>query len=82
MKRKLYKSSGDKVFFGVLGGFAEKHNLNSSAVRIVFSLLTCFTAVIPGLFLYVILGIALKTDPMINVNYKEYLENKKEKTLK
>lgn len=82
MKRKLYKSSGDKVLFGVLGGFAEKHNINSSAVRIVFGLITCFTAVIPGLFLYIILSIVLKHDPMTEINYKEYLENQKEKTLK
>lgn len=72
---KLYRSESDKVFFGVLGGFAYSHNISSAAVRIVYSLLTVFTAVFPGVVLYVILGAILKKDPMITTNYKEYLEN-------
>lgn len=77
---KLYKSAGDKVLLGVLGGFAQKHNVNSYAVRIIFSLLTVFTAFFPGILLYILLGTILKQDPMITTNYKEYL--KKEKMLK
>lgn len=79
MKKKLYKSSGDKMFFGVLGGFAQKYNINSTAVRIVYSLLTIFTAVLPLLLVYILFGIFLKEDPMITVNFKEYLQNEKEK---
>ncbi|MBQ7580701.1 MAG: PspC domain-containing protein [Clostridia bacterium] len=75
---KLYKSDSDKIFFGVLGGFAEKYNRDSTAVRIVYSLLTVFTAVIPGLILYVVLGCTLKVDPMRTTNYKEYLSNRNE----
>lgn len=77
MKKKLYKSSSDKIFFGVLGGFGEKYNKNPTAVRIVYSLLTAFTAVIPGLFLYIISGLILKPDPMVTTNYKEYLNSRK-----
>lgn len=77
---KLYKSAGDKVLLGVLGGFAQKHNVNSCAVRIIYSLLTVFTAFFPGIVLYILLGAILKEDPMITTDYKEYL--KKEKMLK
>ena len=76
MNNKLYKSQTDKVFFGVLGGFAEKMNWNSTSVRIVYSLLTVFTAVIPGLVIYIIAGVCLKVDPMRTTNYKEYLGKK------
>lgn len=79
---KLYKSQSDKVFFGVLGGFAEKHNWNSTVVRIVFSLITAFTAVIPCLVIYIVLGLCLKVDPMITTDYKEYLSKDKEKIAK
>ncbi|MBQ7654774.1 MAG: PspC domain-containing protein [Clostridia bacterium] len=79
---KLYKSESDKILFGVLGGFAEKNNLNSTAVRIVYSLLTAFTAVVPGLVLYIVAGCILKVDPMRTTNYKDYLAQEKEKILK
>ena len=77
---KLYKSETDKVFFGVLGGFAEKINRDSTAVRIVYSLLTVFTAVVPGLILYIVLGLTLKVDPMRTTDYRDYLSSREEKT--
>lgn len=77
---KLYKSETDKVLFGVLGGFAEKINRDSTAVRIVYSLLTVFTAVVPGLILYIVLGLTLKVDPMRTTDYRDYLSSREEKT--
>ena len=76
---KWYKSETDKAIAGVLGGFAEKHNWNSMAVRMVYSLLTAFTAFAPGIILYIVLAIVLKPDPMRTTGYKEYLAKEKEK---
>ena len=76
MENKWYKSETSKAIFGVLGGFAEKHNWNPTAVRMVYSLLTAFTAFAPGIILYIILGIVLKPDPMRTINYKEFLSKR------
>lgn len=71
---KWYKSETNQAIAGVLGGFAEKQNWNVAAVRIVYSLLTAFTAFVPGIVFYIIMAIVLKPDPMRKVNYKEFLE--------
>ena len=74
MENKWYKSETNKALVGVLGGFAEKHNWNPVAVRMVYSLLTAFTGFAPGIVLYIILGFVLKPDPMRTINYKEFLD--------
>ena len=39
MKKKLYKSSSDKMLAGVLGGFAEYIGVDSTLVRLVYVLI-------------------------------------------
>jgi phage shock protein PspC (stress-responsive transcriptional regulator) len=47
---RIWRSRDDRVLAGVLGGFAEKHDLESRPVRIIYTLLTIGTgglAIIP-----------------------------------
>jgi phage shock protein C len=54
MRNKLYKSRNDKVFSGVIGGFAETYDFDTTLLRIIYTALTLFTGFFPGLLLYVV----------------------------
>lgn len=47
MKKKLYRSSTDKMICGVLAGFAEYIDVDPTIVRLVYTALTLFTAGFP-----------------------------------
>ena len=49
------KRSNDRYLGGVCGGIAEYLKVNPLLVRIVWSILTIFTIMIPGLIVYIIL---------------------------
>jgi phage shock protein PspC (stress-responsive transcriptional regulator) len=50
--RRLYRSRTDRKLFGVLGGLADFFGLDPSLVRIVYAVVTVFTAFVPGILLY------------------------------
>lgn len=52
--KKLYLSSTDKKICGVCGGIAEYFGIDSTLVRLVWILLSLFTAGFPGLLAYII----------------------------
>ncbi|HAQ63234.1 MAG: PspC domain-containing protein [Clostridia bacterium] len=62
-KKKLYKSSTDKMLSGVLGGFAEYLGIDSTLVRLVYVLLSLFSAGFPGLLFYIICAIIIPEPP-------------------
>ena len=62
-KKKLYKSSTDKMLSGVLGGFAEYLGIDSTLVRLVYVLLSLFSAGFPGLLFYIICAIIIPESP-------------------
>ena len=49
------KRSNDRYLGGVCGGIADYLKVNPLIVRIVWSVLTAFTIMIPGLIVYIIL---------------------------
>jgi len=51
---RMWRSSSDKVFAGVLGGLAEKFDVPSMLLRLVFVTLTIFSAGFPGVLLYLV----------------------------
>lgn len=57
MGRKLRRSK-DSVVFGVLGGLAEYMDTDPTLVRVIYSMLTVFTAFC-GVILYVILWLVM-----------------------
>lgn len=62
-KKKLYKSANDKLLAGVLGGFAEYFEIDSTIVRLIYVLISLFSAGFPGLLFYIICAIIIPEPP-------------------
>ena len=52
--KKLYRSS-NRILAGVCGGIAEYLNIDPTVVRVLYIVLSYFSAAFPGLLLYLIL---------------------------
>ncbi len=62
MAKKIYRSN-DKVLCGVCGGISDYFDLDASIVRVGWVLISCFTALIPGIIAYIICAAILPTNP-------------------
>lgn len=60
---RLYRSR-NRVLGGVLAGFAEYVNLDVVLVRLIYVLLSLFSAGFPGLLVYVIFWIVTPEKPL------------------
>lgn len=58
MKKKLTRSR-NKMIAGVCGGIADYFNLDPTLVRVVYVLLSIFTAGFPGILAYIIFWIIM-----------------------
>ena len=56
--KKLYRSS-NRILAGVCGGIAEYFDVDSTLIRVVYLILSLFSAGFPGLLLYIILMILM-----------------------
>lgn len=63
MKKKLYRSSNDKMLCGVLGGIAEYLGVDATLVRILYAAISFFSAGFPGVVLYIICAIVMPEAP-------------------
>lgn len=63
-EKRLYRSK-DKILAGVLSGFAEYINIDPSLVRILFVVISLFTAGFPGLLLYIICALIIPVKPEV-----------------
>lgn len=59
---RLSRSTGNKVLSGVCGGLASYFGLDPTLVRIVYALVCFFTAIVPGIIVYIILTIIIPKD--------------------
>ncbi|MHA7101841.1 PspC domain-containing protein [Roseivirga pacifica] len=59
---KLHRSRGDKMIAGVCGGLANWLGWSSTTVRILYVLISLFSAAFPGLIVYVILWVVMPSD--------------------
>lgn len=55
--KRLYRSKNDRMIAGICGGLGEYANIDPTIVRLMYVLLTVFTAVVPGVIAYFILWI-------------------------
>jgi len=62
MSKKLTRSSKNKMLAGVCGGLAEYFGIEPDKMRLIYVLISIFSAAFPGLFVYVILWIILPED--------------------
>lgn len=74
-EKKLYKST-DKKISGVCAGVAEYFEIDPTIVRIVYALITFFTAGFAGVIVYAILAFVMPVRPFPEYQYNEYEENK------
>ena len=56
--KKLYRSS-NRILAGVCGGIAEYFDVDPTLIRVVYAVLTLFSAAFPGLLLCIILMILI-----------------------
>jgi len=56
--KKLYRSS-NRILAGVCGGIAEYFNIDPTLVRVIYVILSVFSAAFPGLLLYLILMVLI-----------------------
>lgn len=60
--KTLHKSADDRIMAGVVGGFAQYFNVDSTLLRIVFVGLLLMTGLVPGAILYVIAAILMPSN--------------------
>lgn len=63
-KKKLYRSTTDKMLTGVCGGLAEYLEMDSTVVRLVWTLVVIFTGFMPGVLVYIIAAIVMPLKPL------------------
>ena len=56
--KKMYRSS-NRILAGVCGGIAEYFDVDPTLIRVVYLILSLFSAGFPGLLLYIILMILM-----------------------
>ena len=62
-QKKLYRSTTNRMISGVCGGIAEYFNADPTIIRLVYVLLSVFTACFPGLLVYIIAAIIVPANP-------------------
>jgi len=67
-EKRLYRSR-DKVLGGVLAGFADYIDVDKVLVRLIYVLLSLFSAGFPGLLVYIILWAVIPEEPNQNIPY-------------
>lgn len=58
-ENKLRRSSENKKIFGVCGGIAEYFGLDVTVLRVLWVVITFFTADVPGILIYLILALCM-----------------------
>lgn len=61
--KKLYKSNTERIISGVCGGLAVYLNIDPTIIRLVWALLSIFSAAVPGILLYVICVLIIPDEP-------------------
>lgn len=73
--KRLYKSKTDKMVSGVCGGIASYLNIDSTIVRVVWALVSVFSAAVPGLLVYIICAVVIPDEPDAYDTTASYHEN-------
>ena len=57
--KKLLRSESDKWIAGLCGGISEYFDIDAALVRIIYLLLTFFSAGFPGIMIYMVLWLVM-----------------------
>ncbi|MGM0182106.1 PspC domain-containing protein [Enterococcus sp. AZ102] len=69
MKKRLTKSSDNRVVSGVLGGIAEYFGFDPTIVRVIYIVLSLMSTGFPGILLYIGLAIIMPNAQTRRTNY-------------
>lgn len=58
-KKALRRSRQDRMIGGVVGGLARHFNLDATVLRIIYVLVSLFSAAFPGIIVYLILWVII-----------------------
>lgn len=58
-KKKLLRSRNDRMIAGVIGGLARYFGLDTTVLRIIYVLVSLFSAAFPGIIVYLILLVVM-----------------------
>lgn len=58
-KQGLYRSTGQSMIAGVIGGIAERFGWNANLLRIIFVLVSVMSAGFPGILVYLVLWLLM-----------------------
>lgn len=61
--KKLYRSRTVKMLTGVCGGIAAYFNIDPTIVRLVWVLVSIFSAAVPGVLIYVVCALVIPEEP-------------------
>ena len=62
MAGELVRTKNDRMIAGVCGGLARWLGWNSTAVRILYVLVSFFSAAFPGILVYIILAMVMPVE--------------------
>ncbi len=65
--RRLTRSTSDRMLSGVCGGLGRYLGIDSTLVRILFAVATFFSAIFPGIVLYIIMSFVIPNDDSLTV---------------
>ena len=63
MEKKLYRSRTNRTFSGVCGGLGKYLNIDATIVRVLWVIISVFTAGFTGLIVYLILMAVIPEEP-------------------
>lgn len=59
----LYRSRRSNMLAGVLGGIAERYGWNANLLRLIFVIVSIFSAAFPGIIVYLVLWLLMPKAP-------------------
>lgn len=62
---RLTKSTYDRKIAGVCGGLAAYFEVDATIVRVIYVLISIFSAAFPGLLVYIVLAFVLNRDDQV-----------------
>ncbi len=69
--KRLYKSSEDKIFAGVIGGIGEYFDIDPTILRLAYILLAVLTALVPAIIGYIIASLVVPKKPHHHTHHTE-----------
>lgn len=61
-EKKLKRSRKNKMIAGIIGGMAERYEMDATVLRIIYVLVSLFSAAFPGILVYLILWVIIPLD--------------------